>query len=178
MAVSNMKSERSKSNRLVSADDLRAAVHYDPETGRFIRISSWQNTSKPGTLLNHQSGGGYITFSINGRMDYGHRWAWLYMTGSLPSAGMHLDHINGDRADNQFSNLRLATAPQNCANARKSASNKSGYKGVSMHRARWRAAITINRKQKFLGYYTTPAEAAAAYARAANELHGEFARLS
>ena len=43
---------------------------------------------------------------------------------------------------------------------------------------RWQARITVERRQKHLGYYDTPEAAAAAYAEAARRHHGEFARTA
>ena len=47
-----------------------------------------------------------------------------------------------------------------------SSANTSGYNGVSKKRKRFRATIWIDGKQKFLGTYDTPKEAALAYDRA------------
>ncbi len=176
MADENMSVSRTESNRRISAEQLRAAAHYDPATGQFTRLRAWQNTRKPGSPLNTTNLNGYVFFSIDGRKDYAHRWAWLYMTGALPPPGVHIDHINGEPGDNRFSNLRLATARQNCANGKRKSFNTSGYKGVSIHKGRWRAVITVNRKQISLGSYDTREEAAAAYADGARRIHGEFAR--
>lgn len=90
------------------------------------------------------------------------------------------DHINGNPLDNRRVNLRLATKAQNAMNRGINANSKSGYKGVSHHKSsgRWNAMIGINGKQKSLGYFNTPEEAAQAYNESALELHGEFARLN
>jgi HNH endonuclease len=44
-----------------------------------------------------------------------------------------MDHVNGDRADNRWCNLREATQSQNQANTSMRADNISGYKGVCWH---------------------------------------------
>ena len=94
--------------------------------------------------------------------------------------GMDVDHINGDKLDNRRENLRLATRAQNTQNQGRRSTNKSGYKGVcrATNRKSWMATITVNRRQKLLGCFSTPEEAHAAYCTAAKELHGEFARVS
>jgi hypothetical protein len=45
-----------------------------------------------------------------------HRLAWVYMTGEQPDV---IDHINRERDDNRFSNLRNGTFKDNSTNVRK-----------------------------------------------------------
>lgn len=95
-----------------------------------------------------------------------------------PSDGYVVDHINGDTLDNRKDNLRYATVAQNAQNQKIAKDNKSGYKGVYLHKAtgRYNAQITINKKQMSLGYFKDPIEAAKAYDKAAITHFGEFAR--
>jgi hypothetical protein len=92
----------------------------------------------------------------------------------------YVDHINGNGLDNRRANLRPATGSQNAYNKGPLSNNTSGFKGVSLHGAsgRWVAKIYAEKVAYNLGYYGSPADAARAYDAAANELHGEFARLN
>jgi HNH endonuclease len=118
-----------------------------------------------------------------------------YSTGRLRGLSMHreilglergdprqADHINGDGLDNRRSNLRIATNSQNQMNKGLLCRNTSGHKGVCWDRKKrkYRVAICIDRHVIHLGYF--PADqldrAAAAYQKAALELHGEYARLA
>lgn len=94
--------------------------------------------------------------------------------------GMDTDHINGDTLDNRRSNLRTCSATENQRNRSKNSSNKSGYKGVSwnINAGKWRATITVNRKNIHIGYFATAELAAQAYDDAAQKHGGEFARLN
>jgi len=91
-----------------------------------------------------------------------------------------VDHVDGNGLNNCRSNLRFATQSQNGMNRSKPRTNKSGYKGVSetTNSDRWRARIGVRGKEKHLGTFNTPKEAARAYDRAATELHGVFAHLN
>lgn len=91
-----------------------------------------------------------------------------------------VDHIDGDRANNRRSNLRICTPSGNAKNLALSTRNKSGFKGVcwNKQRQRWEAQIGSDRIQYKLGFFDTPVEAAVAYDRAASLLHGEFARTN
>lgn len=76
---------------------LKQYIHYDPSEGVFTRVYTTGNNSKKGDTLTH----GRI--SIQGKSYKLHRLAFLYMTGSIPTEVVHL---NGDKTDNRFRNLR------------------------------------------------------------------------
>ena len=88
-----------------------------------------------------------------------------------------IDHINGDRGDNRWSNLRPATRSLNMGNVPKYRNNKSGLKGVTWRgdKGMWRANITINYRSIHLGYFLTKEQAYAAYLAASQETFGEYA---
>lgn len=104
-----------------------------------------------------------------------HRLAWFFMTGEWPI--LDIDHINGDRSDNRWSNLRLANDSQNGANKRRYKNNKSGFKGViwDARHKRFKAQLKKDGKVLNLGRYHTAEEAHEAYCKAAATLHGDFA---
>ena len=91
-----------------------------------------------------------------------------------------VDHIDGNSLNNQRSNLRICTHAQNCSNRGVDKRSKSGFKGVCWHGQmnKWRAYIVLNYRQKSLGLYDCPIEAAKAHDRGAIEFHGIFARLN
>lgn len=87
------------------------------------------------------------------------------------------DHKDGDGLNNRRSNLRCATAKQNCANSRKTRRKTSSrFKGVCLQRTtgKWLA----HAKGKHLGVFTDETEAAKAYNKAAKKLWGKFAKLN
>lgn len=100
----------------------------------------------------------------------------LHRQLTAPSADVEIDHRNGDGLDNRRSNLRFATKSQNGMNRGKQRNNTTGYKGVGLLHGRFTASIERDQRRYHLGSFDTPEEAAAAYAVAAANLHGEFAR--
>ena len=155
---------------------LRELFRYDPETGAWTHLKARQRV-RAGTPAGSPYGGlGYWRLSVDGRGYLAHRLAWLYMTGEWPK--LQIDHINGDRADNRWSNLRLASNGQNKANSRRARNNTSGYKGVQYNArlGRWYSSVTARGHRTYLGCFSTPQEAHRAYLAMAERLHGEYAR--
>ncbi|TAL13964.1 hypothetical protein EPN95_04725 [Patescibacteria group bacterium] len=75
------------------------------------------------------------------------------------------DHRDGDGLNNRRENLRACTRSENMRNTGKRVTNTSGYKGVCWDKGKekWRAAIRLDGKRIFLGYFADPIEAAQTY---------------
>lgn len=118
---------------------------------------------------------GYRYIAIDGPDYRCARLAWWFVTNEWPDC--YIDHINGNKSDDRFANLRLATNSQNQGNRGLMRTNTSGVKGVSINSrtGKWQTKITIHGRAKNLGEYRTLAEAGRAYRKAALEHWGEFA---
>jgi len=93
--------------------------------------------------------------------------------------GTHVDHINRKPWDNRRCNLRVVNTQQNSFNKTKYSTNKTGYKGVSVHAVdKYTAQITYSGKKVHLGVFTNKEEAALAYNEAAVKYFGEHAVLN
>jgi hypothetical protein len=107
------------------------------------------------------------------------RKARLYMHRFImkPVPGMDIDHINRNKLDNRRLNLRVCMPAQNQMNMPLSRANTSGHRGVTWDRSRskWLAHISANGRYYHLGRFERIEDAAAAWSRAALDLHGEFA---
>lgn len=152
---------------------LKSKLHYNPDTGLFTRLEHRPSKSKSdyaGSVHNK----GYIMIHVMHEIYRAHRLAWLYMTGEMPDK--HIDHIDGDKANNSFANLRLATNKQNLKNRSTNLNNKSGFRGVSWsaHAKKWIANAMLNGKRKNLGYFETAEKAAKAFNNFAKLHYGEF----
>jgi hypothetical protein len=93
---------------------------------------------------------------------------------------LEVDHRFGNKLDNRRSQIRLATKAQNNANRGPQRNKSCPYKGVFYH-ARdmvWRASIIVEGRNRHLGTFRCPEQAARAYDIAALEAWGEFAYLN
>ncbi len=81
-----------------------------------------------------------------------HRVIWKWMTGEEP---VEIDHINGNRSDNRWLNLRNVTATENRKNAARRSDNKSGENGVffnSQH-GKWQAGLNVDGRYVYVGRF-------------------------
>lgn len=88
-----------------------------------------------------------------------------------------IDHKNRNKMDNRKENLRVCTMQENRINASIPNSNTSGFIGVGFDRRynKYIARIKINRKQIYLGSYSTIQEAVKVRLKAEKEYFGDFA---
>ena len=154
----------------MTAERLRNLVTYDPLTGLFQRLV--RNTN---ATCGWPDKAGYLYLMIDTKVYSAHRLAWLYMTGEWPRND--IDHINGQRADNRFANLRDVPKNFNMQNERRARiNNKSGLMGVQFRKDRGKfvAVLRINGKSKRFGAFDTPEAAHAAYVEAKRLHHPGF----
>ena len=97
-----------------------------------------------------------------------------------PAEKRCVDHIDGNRKNNNCENLRYATHSENSMNQRIQTNTSSRYKGVYLDKRRnkWMARINTISETVFLGYFANEREAGAAYNVAAVALHKNFARIN
>lgn len=142
---------------------LKELFHYDPETGIFTRRVRTSRSTRQGETLQPSPGKrGYVRFSVDYHLHMGHRLAWLYMEGEWPAED--IDHVDRNRANNAWRNLRLSTMKQNRENTGTQANNTSGFRGVSWFRpsGKWWARIGHNGRRVSLGHYSDLISAVAA----------------
>ena len=159
----------------LTASRLRALFKYQKRTGAWKRLVSTSYRSLAGeTTFGCLNANGYRQLAIDGKVYLCHRLAFLYVAGEWPAE--HVDHIDTDRSNNKWRNLRQATVKQNNQNQGLRRNNTSGLKGAYFNKARgtWFSSITVNSKVKHLGTFQSREHAAKAYRRAAKEYHKEF----
>lgn len=68
-----------------------------------------------------------------------------------------VDHIDGNKLNNQLANLRIATREQNVHNQKKRNGTKNNYKGTNYVKRinAWQSRCRMNGQDFFLGYYSS-----------------------
>lgn len=152
---------------------LRQLLQYDPDSGQFIRLTSHHSNRawRAGTSAGYLHPNGYVLISIDNTNYVAHRLARFYVTGEWPAG--QVDHVDGNRANNRWANLRDVPASVNSQNRRRAARhNKTGFLGVCKHKdGRFQAGIEVNGQSKHLGLFDTAEEAHTAYVAAKRQLH-------
>lgn len=134
---------------------------YDRSTGKLYWKAKPNRRIKVGSeagVLSH----GYRQIRLNGQGYKAHRLVWLIETGAFPEH--QIDHINGDRSDNRYWNLRDVPQSENCRNMRRPKHNTNGTVGVRLDARvnRFQAYIQIGGVFTHIGMYGTEGEAIAA----------------
>lgn len=141
---------------------LKELLHFEPGTGHFTwLVSRNSNNAIVGSLAGSVNGRGYIQIRIDGVRRYAHRLAFVYMMGELPPKDV--DHLNRNRADNRWANLRPASRRENEGNKGLRGDNTSRHRGVTWDKqaGKWRARGTRDGRRIHLGRFENIEEAAA-----------------
>lgn len=133
--------------------ELKRLFHYNPITGNMMWVRPHGTTARAGTVIKAVNGKGYRHVRVRGQQYLVHRLAFLWMTGKFPVG--EADHVNGDKSDNRWCNLRDTTHAENCKNQIKPKHNTSGAVGVyrSEKRGKWQAQIKVNYENIYLGVF-------------------------
>lgn len=157
----------------LTADRLREVVRYDPATGVFTRLVSTAPNARAGDFAGSLRKRGILAFHVDGKLYAAHRLAWLYMTGKWPDDD--IDHRDGNKVNNRWDNLRDVDDFTNLQNLRKAMkSNKTtGLLGASWSKQikRFKAQITVDGANTYIGTFSTAMQAHEAYVEAKRRLH-------
>lgn len=155
----NIKELRDIKQASLSHQSLLRELTYYPETGHFVRRVDTGGREVSGNVAGTLHPDGYIHIMVLGLIFKAHRLAWFYVHGTWPPD--QIDHINRIKDDNRIENLRLATATINNRNITRRKDNGSGVTGVGYEprTMNWRARISVNGKQIYLGNFSSKEQA-------------------
>jgi hypothetical protein len=102
---------------------------------------------------------------------YIHKLVSIVFLNHLPNGNkIVVDHIDNNRLNNRLDNLQLINQRENTSKDRKGGTSKHiGVHWVKPSK-KWKAAISINGKTKYLGLYTNEIQASNAYQYELNKI--------
>lgn len=166
---------------------LSSLFNYNSESGVLTwkernDVPKWWNTRYAGTSPTATDSLGYLRAKItrNGWSGYVsvHRICFFLHYGWLPEV---VDHIDGDVTNNKASNLRQSDWRTNTWNREGNKKTETGFKGVKVIRKNgkingYTAFIGHKGNREYLGFFSTPEQASAAYNKRERELREEWVR--
>lgn len=119
---------------------------------------------------------GYGTFSLEGRMVGAHRVSYMLYVGEIPE-GMEVDHICHNAPCVNPDHLRILTREQNNNNRTAQPRNKTGVRGVTVHKptGKYLAQTVHKRVNYYLGLHDDIDSAKKAVEAKRQELQKELA---
>jgi len=155
-----------KANRPTKVELEEVFELIDGELWRKAFVTKTGHRWEPKLVLNkkNHSDGYCLVWFKERRVQY-HVIVYILSCGDI-SEGLVVDHINGNKIDNNINNLR-AVSPR--ANAQNYHSHRKGkLVGGSFDRVnmKWETRIMINKKAIYLGYYHTEKGAHDVYCKA------------
>ena len=146
---------------MITQEQLKARYTYIPSTGLFVSNIK-TNKHNVGDFVGHINSKGYVVIKCYKQTYKAHRLAFLYMTGNFPLNDV--DHINGNKSDNRWENIRDVSKCINLQNRKGPASNsKLKLLGVNKQGTKYKAQICLFGKKKHLGMFSSPEEAHKVY---------------
>lgn len=164
-----------RGSTMLTYEEVSELLEYRPDVGGSCLV--WKRSSgraflgkragSPVTKLEPKRS--YWRVKVLGKLRCAHHLVWLLNTKEWPSK--HVDHINGNPADNMYSNLRLCSRSENLQNQSINRKSISGYIGAHPRGNKWVSEIMVDGTRVFLGYFLTPEAAHTAYLEAKAHLH-------
>lgn len=117
----------------------------------------WRKSNKPAGCKNIRN---YIRTKINGKSYPNHHLVWALFNNKLPK---ELDHIDGNRSNNDINNLREVDHRTNMTN--KDCHRNGNLPGATYqkHSNTWFSRIRVGKKSIYLGCFRTESDASNAY---------------
>jgi len=152
----------------ITQKELKKLLKYDPLTGSIVWKVSFRNKINIGDTAGCLCSQGYRKIKLNQRVYAAHQLVWLYMTGVLHKG---IDHIDQNKSNNTWANLRKASCIINGKNRKINTNNTSGFNGVCYitGRKKWKAQYRDGNKVVSLGLFLKKEDAISARKKANKE---------
>lgn len=155
------------SSNCPNLERLVELLNYCPEIGDLTWKVSRGNHIRAGDNAGTTNAYGYRVVGIDGKLYMVHRLAFMFMLGRMPLPGLDVDHIDRNRSNNSWSNLREVSRAKNLRNM-----ETPSHKPPNVNRRgnRWQVTFSVENKTKYFGMYSTVEEATEVAERVRAEL--------
>lgn len=166
--------------------EISKLLKYDAETGKLFWLprpvemfpgsphgspaavaQMWNKRFAGKEALTATMANGYRSGNLLKKLYLAHRVIWILATGRWPEH--HIDHINGNPADNRIENLRDVSRFGNMRNTRIHKRNTSGHSGIRWDTRREKWVVFIG--SKYIGGFQEKSDAITAR-KTAEKDHG------
>jgi hypothetical protein len=150
--------------RLIPIDYLHKVLICDPDAGKLYwreRTEETHSNARGRAIFNGLHAGkeaitclethGYMTGRIDRVFFKAHRLIWAMTYGEWPDG--EIDHINGNRADNRISNLRVVSRSGNMRNTAARSDNTSGEPAIVWHKGGKKWMVRVG--DKYVGLFSS-----------------------
>lgn len=160
---------------MITQEEVKNLLEYC-EGKLFWKTRGYGNAPiKAGSIAGSICSRGYIRIKLKNKNYLAHRLIFLIHHGYMPD---FVDHVDGDKSNNNIENLREANRATNGWNRKPYANNKTGIKNIKLSKnsKSWLVNINVNKQRIYCGSFDD-LELADLVAQEARDLyHGRFAR--
>ena len=150
--------------RLITLNGIKLFVYLNGMILRYSDVAKGRIKKGWSEAKGNINNCGYIIIFINGKHYLKHRIvACAFLGLDINNSKQHIDHIDRNKQNNNFMNLRIVTSQENSFN--------TNAKGYSKHYKNFQAYINLNNQRFNLGTFNTEEEARNAYLEAKEKYH-------
>ena len=156
---------------MITQSELRKYLEYNQ--GKLF----WKKQPNYGICIGSEAGTvnkrGYVQIKILNKRYYAHRLIFFMFNDYFPE---EVDHIDGNKTNNNIENLRGVTKSQNAWNTKQKKDNTSGSKNVCYDKRTnsWLVSFQVNKIKKYYGRFLDKNEAIMIANEMRIKLHGEY----
>lgn len=144
-------SQKSNKVKKISYDYIKEIVKYDETSPTFLRykVPRANGAIKAGSIAGSFDSSGYGQIYLKDRLYKAHRVIYCLLSEQDLDSNLIIDHIDGNKSNNNISNLRLTTFSENARNIQweKTKPSNTGERGISFRDDSYRVLWMRDGKQ-------------------------------
>lgn len=143
--------QKSKKVKKISYDYIKEIVEYDETSPTFLRykVPRANSAIKAGSIAGSFDSSGYGQIYFKDSLYKTHRVIYCLLSGQDLDSNLVIDHIDGNKSNNNINNLRLTTTSENARNIQweKTRPSNTGERAISLRGNCYRVLWMLSGKQ-------------------------------